>query len=85
MEKWKDNKYSLGRNLYFYLPLFMNPRWIENNEFAILLQEYNYCKEFNIPLAGTLDEADAQVLEEFGTIRNEIVSIEKYMSEQNGK
>ena len=78
LKKW-------GRNLYFYLPLFTDPKWFINEEYGILLQEYNYCKEFNIPLATSLDEADAKILEEFGTIRNEIVSIEKYMSEKNGK
>ena len=85
VEKWKDSKFSLGRNLYFHLPLFMNPQWIINDEDNILLKEYNWVKEFNIPLAKDLDSADAQQIEIFDIIKNEINSIKLYMSEQNGR
>ena len=85
VDKWKDSQFSLGRNLYFHLPLFMNPQWIVNNEDNILLKEYNWVKEFNIPLAKDLDSADANKIEIFDVIKNEINSIKLYMSEQNGK
>ncbi len=32
VEGWTDSRFSLGRNLYFHLPLFMNPKWIIDNE-----------------------------------------------------
>jgi hypothetical protein len=85
VDKWKDSQFSLGRNLYFHLPLFMNPQWIINNEDNILLKEYNWVKEFNIPLAKDLDSADANKIEIFDVIKNEINSIKLYMSEQNGR
>ena len=81
VDKWKDSQFSLGRNLYFHLPLFMNPQWIVNNEDNILLKEYNWVKEFNIPLAKDLDSADANKIEIFDVIKNEINSIKLYMSE----
>jgi len=85
VEKWNDSTFSLGRNLYFHLPLFMNPKWIINPEDNVLLKEYNWIKEFNIPLAKDLDSADAQKIEIFDIIRNEIKSIQFYMSEKNGR
>ena len=85
VDNWKDSDYSLGRNLYFYLPLFMNPKWIINDEDNILLKEYNWVKEFNIPLAKDLDSADANKIEIFDIIRSEINELKLYMSEQNGR
>lgn len=85
VDKWKDSQFSLGRNLYFHLPLFMNPQWIVNNEDNILLKEYNWVKEFNIPLAKDLDSADANKIEIFDIIRSEINELKLYMSEQNGR
>ncbi len=84
VEGWTDSKFSLGRNLYFHLPLFMNPKWIIDNEDGTLLREYQWIKEFNIPLAQDLDSADASKIEIFDIIRNEINAIKLYMSEKNG-
>tara|TARA_X000001388_G_scaffold71558_1_gene61412 strand:+ start:2392 stop:2778 length:387 start_codon:yes stop_codon:yes gene_type:complete len=83
--KWKDTNYTLGRNLYFHLPLFMDPKWIIEEEDNILIREYNWIKEFNIPLAQDLDSADARRIEVFDIIRNETNSIKNYMSENNGR
>ena len=84
VEGWTDSKFSLGRNLYFHLPLFMNPKWIIDNEYGTMLREYQWIKEFNIPLAQDLDSADASKIEIFDVIRNEINAIKLYMSEKNG-
>ena len=84
VDSWKDSKFSIGRNLYFHLPLFMNPKWIIDNEDGTLLREYQWIKEFNIPLAQDLDSADASKIEIFDVIRNEINAIKLYMSEKNG-
>ena len=84
VEGWTDSRFSLGRNLYFHLPLFMNPKWIIDNEDGTLLREYQWIKEFNIPLAQDLDSADASKIEIFDVIRNEINAIKLYMSEKNG-
>ena len=85
VDQWKDSNFSLGRNLYFHLPLFMNPRWIVNQDDNILLKEYSWIKEFNIPLAQDLDSADAYRLEIFDNIRQELNEITKYMSEKHGR
>lgn len=85
VDNWKDSDYSLGRNLYFYLPLFMNPKWIISGDESTLITEYNYVKEFNIPLGRDLDSADAEKLEVFDRIRSEINNIKTYMSEKNGR
>ena len=85
VEKWKDSQFSLGRNLYFHLPLFMNPQWIINEEDNIFLKEYNWVKEFNIPLAQDLDSVDANKIEVFDIIRTEINELKLYMSEKNGR
>jgi len=85
IDKWQDSKYSLGRNLYFHLPLFMNPKWIIDFDDNILLKEYNWIKDFNIPLAKDLDSADAEKIEIFDIINREIKSIQNYMSEQYGR
>ena len=84
IEKWNGSKYSLGRNLYFHLPLFMNPKWIVNYDDNILLKEYNLIKEFNLPLAKDLDSADARRIEVFDIISTEISHIKNYIGEQNG-
>ena len=85
VEGWTDSRVSLGRNLYFHLPLFMNPKWIINDEYQMILKEYNWIKDFNIPLANTLDEVIASKLDEFDVINSEIKSIQLYMGEKNGR
>jgi len=85
VEKWQESQFSLGRNLYFHLPLFMNPKWIIDVEYQMVLKEYNWIKDFNIPLASTLDEVTARRLDEFDVINSEIKSIQLYMGEKNGR
>ena len=85
VDQWKDSNFSLGRNLYFHLPLFMNPRWIVNQDDSILLKEYIWVEQFNIPLAQDLDSVDANKIEIFDIIRSEINQIKIYMSEKDGR
>jgi len=84
-DKWADSQFSLGRNLYFYLPLFMNPAWIIEDNYQIVVKEFTWVKDFNIPLATNLNEVQATKLEEFDVINSEIKSIQLYMSEKNGR
>ncbi len=84
VDKWSENKFSLGRNLYFHLPLFMNPKWILDSDYNTYMREFNYITEFNIPLGRDLDSTDAFRLEIMGVIKNEINQIKNYMSEKNG-
>jgi hypothetical protein len=85
VDQWKDSNFSLGRNLYFHLPLFMNPRWIVNQDDNILLKEYIWVEQFNIPLAQDLDSVDANKIEIFDIIKSEINQIKIYMSEKDGR
>ena len=85
VDEWESSQFSLGRNLYFHLPLFMNPQWIIDIEYQMLLKEYSIIKEFNIPLANTIEEASARKLDEFDVISREIKSIQLYMDEKNGR
>jgi len=85
VENWQDSHFTLGRNLYFHLPLFMNPKWIINDDDYDLMKQYIWIKEFNIPMAQDLDSADAYRLEIFDHIRQELNEITKYMSEKHGR
>ena len=44
----KDSNFSLGRNLYFHLPLFMNPRWIVNQDDNIFPSRRNFGLNFGV-------------------------------------
>lgn len=79
-----ESKFTLGRNLYFHIPLFANPKWFVQEEFKELIREYNYMKNFNLPLAVSLDEADSYKLECFEIINNELNAIQQYLGEKNG-
>lgn len=85
IDSWENSKFTLGRNLYFHLPLFMNPNWIVKTDFTILLKEFVWCKEFNIPIAKDLDSVDSKTLDEFDVLSTEITSIENYTGEKNGR
>ena len=67
-----NNKYSIGQQLFYLLPIFANPNYIINNEHIQLLNEYHYITEYNIPLAQNLDEANAYKLSMFNIIKNEM-------------
>jgi len=84
VEAWRDNKFSLGRNLYFNLPQFCDPKWIITEIDTLIIKEYMYSKDFKLPIADSLDQADSRTLDYFELIRNEVLEIEKYVSEQNG-
>ena len=84
MNIFTESKFSLGRNLYFYIPLFANPKWFADEKYNVILKEYNYMKNYNLPLAKTLDDADSFKLEMFDIITTEINSIKEYLGEKNG-
>ena len=81
-EQWVDNPFSLGRNLYFHLPLFCNPKWLINEQDIILLKEFSWAKEFNIPIAKSLEDVDSKKLDYFDLISQEITEIKQYISEK---
>ena len=84
VDSFSGNKFTLGRNLYFHVPLFANPRWFIQDIFTEVLKEYNYMKNFNIPMASTIDEADSFKLSCFEIIHAELNAIQQYLGEKNG-
>ena len=82
VESWKDSNFSLGRNLYFHLPLFCNPRWLVNDHDGIVLKEYMWNQELKIPLGSSLDEMNSRLLDLYDHIGMEINSLKKYLSEK---
>ena len=83
-ETFKDSKFTLGRNLYFILPLFCNPKLLVEEEYVELMKEYHYMKNYNIPMARSLDEADSYKLDCFDIIQRELNAITQYIGEKNG-
>ena len=82
VETFTDSKFTLGRNLYFYVPLFADPKWFADPEAVRMIKEYNYMKNYRIPIAKSLDEADSFKLEMFDIINNELAAITQYMGEK---
>jgi hypothetical protein len=82
VEAWTDNKFSLGRNLYFNLPQFCDPKLIVTENDYLIFKEYIYQKEYNLSIAENLDSADARTLDLFDLIHNEVNEIKKYLSEE---
>ena len=83
-DTFSDSQFTLGRNLYFILPLFCNPRMLVKQEYIDLIKEYNYMKNYNIPMARSLDEADSYKLDCFDIIQRELNAITQYIGENNG-
>ncbi len=83
-ETFADSKFTLGRNLYFHVPLFADPIWFVNEEYVRLMKEYNYMKNYNIPMAKSLDDADSYKLDMFDLINSELNAIQQYIGEKNG-
>ena len=82
---FSDSKFTLGRNLYFIVPLFADPRWFVDDKYIEIIREYNYVKNYGIPIARSLDEADSYQLECFDVIQREITAITQYLGEKNGR
>ena len=76
---FSDSKFTLGRNLYFIVPLFADPRWFIDDKYIEIIREYNYVKNYGIPIARSLDEADSYQLECFDIIQREITAITQYL------
>ena len=82
---FNDSKFTLGRNLYFIVHLFADQRWFVDDKYIEIIREYNYVKNYGIPIARSLDEADSYQLECFDIIQREIAAITQYLGEKNGR
>jgi len=84
VETFANSDFSLGRNLYFHIPLFSKPEWFINEEHKEIMKEYNYMKNYNLPLATSLDQADSYKLDMFDIISSELNAVKQYLGEKNG-
>lgn len=85
VETFNESRFTLGRNLYFILPLFCNPQILVDEEYIELMKEYHYIKNYNIPIARSLDEADSYKLDCYDIIQKELNAITQYLGEKNGR
>ena len=84
VDTFADSKFTLGRNLYFHIPLFAKPEWFITEEHSEIMKEYNYMKNYNLPLANNLQEADSYKLNMFDVINSELNAVKQYLGEKNG-
>ena len=73
-------EHGVGQSLYLQLPFFCNPDeqipdWCWN-----MIDDYYTATEYNIPIAKTLNDANAWLLDCFNVIRDEINKINIYRS-----
>tara|TARA_R100000234_G_C4967485_1_gene164640 strand:+ start:302 stop:706 length:405 start_codon:yes stop_codon:yes gene_type:complete len=84
-DKFTDSKFSIGRNLYFMLPLFCDPKILYEDWIKEIVKQYNIVNNLNIPIARSLEEADSYIVDNFLIINNELNSIREYEVEKNGR
>jgi len=84
-DQYQDSKFSMGRNLYFILPLFCDPKCLYDSWIGETIREYRMAKNLNIPIAQSLDEADSFIVDNFLIIDNELNSIREYEVSKHGK
>jgi len=94
-ERWKEverlaqevdgTKFTVGQQLYYQIHFFANPRFLWEQEYDRLIEEYQMMESMNIPLARSLNEAPAQKLRDFSIIKTEVMALQKhYMEKQRG-
>lgn len=74
----RESTRSIGQDLFFLLPMFADPRVILENWHFEMINEWQSSKMLGLPIAKTLDEADAMKVDGFLIIENEMLSISKY-------
>ena len=81
-EEAEETKWSVGQSLYYQIPLFgAMARWMDR-DFQEMIKEWNIMKQFNIPPARCIDDCDAERLDAYNIISEEIVNCQK--KESNG-
>lgn len=75
---------TVGQELYFLIPLFANTSIMVTGEMLDLINEYMYINNFNIPMASSLDECDAERLTLMTIIHNEYLACKEYKAKKDG-
>jgi len=81
----QTKKHGTGQSLYFQTLLFCNPYVLIPEWCWDMLEDYNACKKFNVPLANNLEEVSVWMLDCFHTIEAEINNCTKYQRDKDGK
>ena len=77
-----ENKWSLGRNLYFNLSLFCDPQIVVTDECWDLINEYQLVSEYNVPISDSLENAPWHKYKYFNLIKRENQEALKYYGEK---
>ena len=80
-----ENKFTIGNNLYVFLPHFCNPYYFFDSNLVFELEEFYLIKSFNIPLTDKINNIDYEKLVIFRTIDRESSQCEIYKSKQQSK
>jgi len=75
-------KFTVGQQLYYQIHFFANPRFLWEQEYERLIEEYQIMESMNIPFAKSLDEAPAQKLRDFNIIKTEVFALQKHLMEK---
>ena len=78
-------KFGVGQSLYYQTSIICSPASLIPDWCWEMLEDYNACKKFNIPLAKNLDEASVWMLDCFNIIESEISNCTKHQKEKDGK
>jgi len=77
----KQNKFSIGQNLYYNLNFFCNPKFFIDREIEQCVEEYFLSLKLKMPISNTLYEADATTIDIFRLISEELNACEKRAKE----
>ena len=80
----ESDKFSLGQQLFYLIPLFANANYVITSKDVQLINEYHYITDYHIPLGDTLDNTDAHKLVMFNIIKNEMAIALKHKQEKHG-
>ena len=80
-----DGTRTMGQEMWYLVNMFANPRYLLEERYFNLINEYHYIQDYHIPLGRTLDETDAHKLEYFTIIKNELGVALKHKQKKDEK
>lgn len=81
IDEGNEKGFSVGQSLYYSVPFFCNAKLFASSLYIDLLEEYQIVKDFNIPLAKSLDETPVIRTRYFNIIRRELLNCQKRQME----
>jgi len=80
IDETRGSKFTEGNEIWSTLLLYANPNYLVDDESVFLIEDYNMCKRFNIPIASNLEDADADRIIGFKIIEEEIKAFQEFNS-----